>query len=103
MERIRGVQSFGNGNVLCGNVTNGYNKAITPKKTDDEGNQIKQWLSLLELRYKDQSVQTDWVDGVGGWLLEKSKSRDWSGSQGVSERNVLFCCGDLGMGKAHIG
>jgi len=96
------VQSFGYGNVLCGNVTNSYNNTTTLNKTDDEYDQIKQWLSPLEPRYRHQSVQTDRVDGVGGWLLERSEFRKWSSSQGVPEQNVLFCYGDPGVGKTHI-
>lgn len=58
---------------LCGSVTNGCNKAVTLNKTDDEDDQIKQWLSPLEPWYKQQSVQTDRVDGVGGWLLGREQ------------------------------
>ena len=103
------MHSFGSDNVDCGNVTNSYNKtitmhngAITVKKTDDEDNQIKQWLSPLEPRYRHQSVQADRVNGVGGWLLERNEFREWSGSQGALKQAVLFCYGDPGVGKTHI-
>ena len=96
------MQSFGSGNVDCGNVTNSYNKTITVNKTDDECNQIKQWLSPLEPQYRHQSVQANRVDGVGGWFLEKEEFRMWSGSKGVAEQTVLFCYGHPGVGKTHI-
>jgi len=113
------MQSFGSGNVDCGNVNfgssnvdcgnvNSYNtitlnsKAITVNKTDDEDNQIKQWLSSLEPRLRHQSVQADRVNGVGGWLLEREEFREWGGSQGVPDKAVLFCYGDPGVGKTHI-
>jgi len=109
IERITNMPSFGSGNFDCGNVTNSYNKTvtlnnktITVNKTDDEDNQIKQWLSPLEPRHRHQSVQTNRVDGVGGWLLEKNEFRDWSSSQGAPEQTVLFCYGHPGVGKTHI-
>ena len=101
------MPSFGSGNVDCGNVKNSYNtimlnKAITVRNTDDEDNQIKQWLSPLEPRHRHQSVQADRVNGVGSWLLERNEFREWSGSQGASKQAVLFCYGDPGVGKTHI-
>jgi len=109
MERITDMQSFGSCNVNCGNLTNSNNtitlndnKAITVHKTDDEGNQIKQWLSTLEPRHRHQSVQANQVDGVGGWLLESGEFRGWRGSLGISEQAVLFCYGDPGVGKTDI-
>ena len=83
-------------------MTNSYNGTITVNKTDDEDNQIKQWLSPLEPRYRHQDVQTNRVDGVGAWLLETNEFREWSGTQGVPEQNVLFCYGHPGVGKTHI-
>jgi len=109
MERITNVQSLGSGNVSSGNVTNSYNnsitldnRAITVNKTDDEDNQIKQWLSPLEPRHRHQNVQDNRVDGVGGWLLESGEFQEWSGSQEVPKEAVLFCYGDPGVGKTHI-
>ena len=96
------MQLFGCGNVDFGNVTNSYNKAITVNKADDEGNQIKRWLSPQEPRYRHQSVQTGRVDGVGGWFLERDEFRGWSGSEGIPEKAGLFCYGDPGVGKTHI-
>ena len=78
------------------------NSTITVNKRDDEDNQIKQWLSPLEPRYRHRSVQTARADGVGGWLLERNEFRAWSGSNGVQKQAVLFCYGDPGVGKTHI-
>ena len=78
------------------------NNTITVNKTDDEDNQIKQWLSPLEPRYRHQSVQADRVTGVGGWLLERNEFQEWSGSQILPREAVLFCYGDPGVGKTHI-
>ena len=71
-------------------------------KADDEDNQIKQWLSPLEPRYRHRSVQANRVNGVGGWLLERNEFREWSCSQGGLKQAVLFCYGDPGAGKTHI-
>ena len=102
MERIANVQSFVSGNVDCWNVKNIYNKTTSVNRTDDEDNQIKQWLSPLEPQHRHQSVQADRVNGVGSWLLERNEFREWSGSKGVPEQAVLFCYGDPGVGKTHI-
>ena len=109
MERITSVQSFGFGNVHCGNITNSgnntitlNNNSITLKNTDDEDSQIKQWLSPLEPRHRHQSVQTNRVDGVGSWLLERNEFREWSGSQELTNQAVLFCYGHPGVGKTYI-
>ena len=103
------MESFGSGNVDCGNVTNSYNnnitmnnRTITVNQTDEEDNEIKRWLSPLEPRYRHQSVQANRVDGVGGWLLESAEFREWSNSQAVPRQAVLFCYGDPGVGKTHI-
>ena len=84
------------------NTTTMNNNTITVSKTDDEDNQIKQWLSPLEPQYRYQSVQADRVNGVGSWLLKRKQFREWSGSKGIPERAVLFCYGDPGVGKTHI-
>ena len=112
MERVTDIKSFGSGNADCGNVTiltNSYNRiitlesgAITVNKIDEEDNQLKQWLSPLEPQHRHQSVQTNRVDGVGSWLLERNEFREWSGSQGVPRLAVLFCYGHPGAGKTHI-
>ena len=99
------MQSFGSGNVDCGNIRNSYNKTITVNsktKTEDENNKIKQWLSPLEPRHRHQSVQANRVDGVGGWLLERNEFRMWSGNQRIPTGSVLFCYGHPGAGKTNI-
>jgi len=100
MERITNRQSFGSGNIGCGNFTNSHN--ITVKGAEDEGNQIRQWFSPLKPQYRNKSVQANRVNGLGGWFLKMDNFRDWSGSQGVPAQGVLFCYGDLGVRKTHI-
>ena len=111
MKRTTSTQSFGSGKAGGGDVTNSQdktitldNKASTSKriKTDDEDNQIKQWLSPLEPRHKHQSVQTGRVDGVGSWILETKEFREWSGRKRMPKKTVLFYYGHPGVGKTHI-
>jgi len=101
MERMPNVQSFGSGNVGCGNITSILNSKITVNEIDEDS-QIKKWLSPLTPQGRHQSVQSNRVEGVGGWLLESNEFREWSGAQGVLEKTVLFCYGDPGVGKTHI-
>ena len=103
MERTTNIQSFGFGNVDCGNIKDSYNQTtITVNQIDDENNQIKQWLSPLEPRHRHRSVQTNRVNGVGGWFLKGKEFREWSSHQVVPKQAVLFCYGDPGAGKTHI-
>ena len=100
MEQITNMQSFGSGNIGCGNVTNSHNTTVN--KADDEDNHIKQWLSPLKPQYRHQSVQTNRVNGVGSWFLEMKEFQEWSGGQGAPAQAVLFCYGHPGVGKTHI-
>ena len=111
MKRTINTQSFGSGEAGGGNVTNSQdetialsNEAGTSKriKTDDEDNQIRQWLSPLELGHKHLSLQASRVDGVGSWLLETKEFREWSGRKRMPKETVLFCYGHPGVGKTHI-
>ena len=97
------MQLFDSSNVSCGNVASSYNDdfAVRVNKTDDEDNQIEQWLSPLEPQYRHKSVKADRVNGVGDWLLERNEFGDWSGREGASQA-VLFCYGDPGVGKTHL-
>jgi len=102
------MQSFGPGNVDCGNITNSYNntitlnETITVNSTEAEDNQIKQWLSPLEPWYRHQSVRANLVEGVGDWLVETNEFREWSGKKGMSKQTVFFCYGHPDVGKTHI-
>jgi len=98
------MQSFGSGNARCGNVKDSYNNVISINlnHTDDEDNQIKKWLSPLQPEHTHQSVRTKRVKGVGDWLLERDKFREWSGSQEMPKQAVIFCYGHPGVGKTYI-
>ena len=101
MERITNIQSFGSGNLHCGNVTNSHNN-ITVNNTDDEDNQIRQWLSPLRPQHRHRSLQSSRVNGVGGWFPKTDDFREWSSGQGAARRAVLFCYGHPGVGKTRV-
>ena len=91
------MQSYGSGNVGCGNTSNSNNiMSITVNRVDDEDSRIKQWLSPLDSARRHQNVRANRVEGVGTWLPRRREFSEWS------VRPVLFCYGDPGVGKTHI-
>ena len=90
-------QSFSNNINSLNTVTNNFTIA-------DERSQILTWLSPLEPRLRHQDILDRRVEGVGEWLLQTEEFRSWYAGSGGSEsdRAVLFCYGDPGVGKTHI-
>ena len=78
------MESFGSSNVNYGNVTN--SQSVTVNKTDDEDNQVKQWLSPLIPQNRHQSVQANRVNDVGSWPLKMNEFWEWSSNKGVPDR-----------------
>jgi len=66
--------------------------------------QLLTWLSPLNPGSRHSDIQENRATGVGGWLLETEEIRKWyAGSErGEGESAVLFCHGDLGVGKTFI-
>ena len=60
------------------------------------------WLSPLEPNARHQDVFTDRFASVGSWLLETREFREWRGSDGGADKAVLFCSGNLGVGKTYL-
>ena len=83
----------------CGNINNSFN-TINYKSSEDA--QIMLWLSPLEPGKRHDSVRTTRFEGVGGWFLEKSEFREWRGNEAGSDKNVLFCSGNPGVGKTYL-
>ena len=69
---------------------------------DAEESRILQWLSPLEPQQQHQGVRIDRLDGVGNWLLETAEFRKWSDKEDGRVEPVLFCCGNLGVGKTYL-
>jgi len=91
--------TFGDGNTNCGNIDNSVNTTIY---NSDEDAKIMHWLSPLEPESRHHTVRADRFEGVGNWLLEKSEFRELRGGGGGSDKAVLFCSGDPGVGKTHL-
>ena len=91
--------NMGDGNVHSGNITGSFNSNFY---NSDEDGRIMGWLSPLEPNNRHQGVRNDRFDGVGNWLLEKSEFREWRGSESVTDKAVLFCSGNPGVGKTYL-
>ena len=91
--------AFGDNNDNCGNTIGSYNTTVY---SSDEDAKIMHWLSPLEPDKRHDSLRTDRFDGVGNWLLETSKFREWREGEGGVDQAVLFCSGDPGVGKTHL-
>ena len=89
------VNSFNNN---CFNTVS-YNCTVA-----DDRSQILAWLSPLEPRLRHKDVQEGRVKTVGEWVLQTEEFRGWYGGNEGSESNkaVLFCYGDPGVGKTFI-
>ena len=89
--------SFGDGSVYSSNI-GGFSTFYAP----DEDAKVMHWLSPLEPSKRHQGVRTDRFDGVGDWLLETGEFWEWSGSVDEADKAVLFCSGNLGVGKTYL-
>ena len=91
--------NMGDGNIQSGNITGSFNNTFYKS---DEDAVILLWLSPLEPNNRHQGVRTDRLDGVGDWFLETSEFREWRGSVGGTDKAVLFCSGNPGVGKTYL-
>ena len=88
-------QSF-NHNINSFNVSNHFSVA-------DERSNILAWLSPLDPKSRHQDIQERRVENIGEWLLQTEEFRSWyAGSGGhESDKGVLFCYGNPGVGKTY--
>ena len=88
----------------CGNTTNSCYNVCKSCGFADDRSQILTWLSPLDSREQHFEVQESRVDDIGDWLIQTEEFRRWCAPGGESEDNkeVLFCYGDLGVGKTFI-
>ena len=100
MSSSSGHQGIG-GNTNSFNV-NSNNIFNFGTETDSEGHQILQWLSPLEPRQRHQDVRIDRLDGVGNSVLETAEFRKWCDKEDGCDEPVLFCYGNLGVGKTYL-
>jgi len=88
--------NFGSFNVNSNNIFN----FVT--EIDGEAHQILQWLSPLEPPKQHQDVRIGRLDGVGNWVLETAEFKKWSDEEDGCDEPVLFCYGNLGVGKTYL-
>jgi len=99
MAQISVHLNMGDGNLHSGNITGSFNNNFY---NSDEDARIMRWLSPLEPNNRHQSVRNDRFDGVGDWFLETREFREWRGSEGGSDKAVLFGSGNPGVGKTYL-
>jgi len=87
--------------------THSFNYAVSVSNNftvgDDRSN-ILAWLSPLDPKLRHRDIQDHRVENIGEWLLQTEEFRGWrAGSEGgESDKAVLFCYGDPGVGKTYI-
>ena len=91
--------TYGDGNINCPNINNSYNTTVYKSDKDAE---IMRWLSPLEPDIRHHDVRTKRFEGVGDWLLGTAEFREWRRGKGGSDKAVLFCSGNPGVGKTHL-
>ena len=86
------------------NNTDSFNNNVVNIGVTDERPEILAWFSPLEPRIRHQDVRTRRADNVGRWLLKTGEFRRWcDGAQDEgSDHQILFCCGDPGVGKTYL-
>ena len=83
--------------------TNSFNSTVNfVTQINTEGQKILQWLSPLEPQQRHQGVRADRVAGVGNWVLEADEFRKWRDAGDGCAEQVLFCCGNPGVGKTYV-
>jgi len=102
MNRTADLHSITAGNSNSHNVTNSHNIINLSQVIADENTEMMRWLSPLDPRRRHQDVRTSRLDGVGSWFLETGEFRVWRGGDGGSDKAVLFCCGNPGVGKTFL-
>ena len=78
---------------------NGYGTAVTGDRLE-----ILTWLSPLEPHLRHHNIQTNRVKGAGDWFLRTEEFRSWRNGDGQdeSQKAIIFCSGNLGVGKTYI-
>ena len=101
-EREKMTQSFSH-NTHSFNTSYYVSVSNNLTVTEDRSN-ILAWLSPLDPKLRHQDIQGRRVEDIGGWLLETEEFRSWNaGGEGdESDKAVLFCYGDPGVGKTYI-
>ena len=103
----RNILSSSKEQKMSQSFSNNYNSFnttyISPTAADDRPN-ILAWLSPLDPKLRHQDIRDRRVENVGEWVLQTEEFRSWcTGSEeGESDKAVLFCYGNPGVGKTYI-
>ena len=86
------------------NTTNSYNSVWNNCIITDDRSQLLSWLSPLDPMSRHQDIQARRVENIGKWLLETEEFEHWRAGSGgdESDKGVLFCYGNPGVGKTYI-
>ena len=86
-----------------GDNNSNYNNTIGSYIYNSDGDaQIIRWLCPLAPDKSYEGVRTDRLDGVGDVFLETSEWRQWRGSEGETDKAVLFYSRNPGVGKTYL-
>ena len=85
------------------NNINSLNTTVNLALADGRSN-ILAWLSPLDPKLRHQDIRDRRVENVGEWVLQTEQFRRWNAdsARGESDKAVLFCFGDPGVGKTFI-
>ena len=93
---------------LHGNISsfnnNSFNTVSYNYIVADDRSQILAWLSPLEPRLRHKDIQDSRTKNIGEWVLQTEQFKSWCAASGGSESDkaVLFCYGNPGVGKTFI-
>ena len=70
----------------------------------DDRSSLLAWLSPLNPKLRHQDIRNRRVEDVGEWVFQTEEFKSWYAGSGGSESDkaVLFCYGDPGVGKTFI-
>ena len=86
------------------NTKNSYNNVWNNCIITDDRSQLLSWLSPLDPKSRHQDIQGRRVENIGEWFLQTEEFRSWCAGSGEdeSDKGVLFCYGNPGVGKTYI-
>jgi len=81
-----------------------YSVSVYNVTVADDRSNILAWLSPLDPKSRHQDIQERRIENIGEWLLETEEFRSWCAGSGGDEtdKGVLFCYGNPGVGKTYI-
>jgi len=85
------------------NNINSLNTNVNFTLADDRSNLLT-WLSPLDPKLRHQDIRDRRVENVGEWVLQTEEYRRWNSDSArrESDKAVLFCYGNPGVGKTFI-